>query len=115
MHFEKIMNTVYSFAAGVVIFGAWAKLEHKDYGSVALTVGLLTETGIFFLYGLSEWSKKQEEPTRSAIQPTPMQSPATLSSAGPYAGQSSDAEQTAELTSTLKQTNHLLKKVFRTE
>ena len=60
MHFEKIMNTLYSFAAAVVIFGAWAKLEHRDYGSLALTIGLLTETGIFLLYGLFEWVKSRQ-------------------------------------------------------
>ena len=54
MSLEKVMNTVYSFAAAVVIFGAWAKLEHKEYGSLALTAGLLTEVAIFFLYGILE-------------------------------------------------------------
>jgi len=104
MHFEKIMNTVYSFAAAVVIFGAWAKLENKDYGSIALTVGLLTETGIFFLYGLLEWGKK---PAEQESNHAPAPPSAQASAANP--------EQAAELTSTLKQTNHLLNKVFRTE
>lgn len=90
------MNTVYSFAAAVVIFGAWAKLEHKDYGSIALTAGLLTETGIFFLYGVLEWGKKPEGVTKE----TP---PETV------------PERAEELTSALKQTNQLLKRVFRTE
>ncbi|HVU54499.1 MAG TPA: hypothetical protein VHD83_05560 [Puia sp.] len=97
MRLEKLINTVYSFAAAVVIFGAWAKLEHKDYGSIALTAGLLTETGIFFLYGLMEWGKapgEQEQPKQS--QPL-------------------DTEKAEELTSTLKHTNHILNKVFRTE
>jgi len=89
---EKIMNVVYSFAAAVVIFGAWAKLEHKDYGSLALTIGLLTETGIFFLYGLLEWGKK---PSRSEpAAPSP---------------------RTEELQTTLDKTNQLINKVFRTE
>lgn len=95
MHFEKIMNTLYSFAAAVVIFGAWAKLEHKDYGSAALTAGLLTETGIFFLYGLHEWGKK---PSKEA---GPVDPPGD--------------EHAKELTTTLKQTNRILNKVFRTE
>jgi len=96
MHFEKIMNTLYSFAAAVVIFGAWAKLEHRDYGSLALTVGLLTETGIFFLYGLMEWSKKPAE------KADPIDPPVSN-------------ERAEDLTTTLKQTNRLLNKVFRTE
>jgi hypothetical protein len=99
MRLEKLINTVYSFAAAVVIFGAWAKLEHKDYGSIALTAGLLTEVGIFFIYGLMEWSKQPGE------LPAPKQ---------PYATPLSE-EKAKELTSTLKNTNHILNKVFRTE
>lgn len=96
------MNTLYSFAAAVVIFGAWAKLEHKDYGSVALTIGLLTETGIFLLYGLHEWSKKHK----------PQDKPIEMPQEQPC---SAHPEQTEELTATLKQTNRILNKVFRTE
>jgi hypothetical protein len=99
MRLEKLINTVYSFAAAVVIFGAWAKLEHKDYGSIALTAGLLTEVGIFFLYGLMEWGKQPEEIPASKRPPA-----ASLSD-----------EKAKELTSTLKQTNQILNKVFRTE
>jgi len=99
MRLEKLINTVYSFAAAVVIFGAWAKLEHKDYGSIALTAGLLTEVGIFFIYGLMEWGRQPEE------APEPKQSPAAPLS----------EEKAKELTSTLKHTNHILNKVFRTE
>jgi hypothetical protein len=100
MHFEKVMNTLYSFAAGVVIFGAWAKLEHKEYGSLALTVGLLTETGIFFLYGLMEWSKP----------PAPAQQEQSSASSGAAVTDGN----TEALTSTLQQTNRILNKVFRT-
>ena len=116
MQIEKIMNTVYSFAAGVVIFGAWAKLEHKDYGSLAPTVGLLTETGIFFLYGLLEWSKNQQQPNQAATTPPSDTRPfLTPSVVQPNPAPPAAAEQTAELTTTLKQTNHILNKVFRTE
>jgi hypothetical protein len=97
MRLEKIINTVYSFAAAVVIFGAWAKLEHKDYGSIALTVGLLTEVAIFFIYGLMEWNKGPEAEEQSK-------------QSGPI-----DPEKAEELASTLKRTNHILNKVFRTE
>jgi hypothetical protein len=100
MRLEKIINTVYSFAAAVVIFGAWAKLEHKDYGSIALTAGLLTEVGIFFIYGLLEWGKapEQVEQSKQAVSTPPV-----------------CGEKAEELTSTLRQTNHILKRVFRTE
>lgn len=94
MHFEKIMNTLYSFAAAVVIFGAWAKLEHRDYGSLALTIGLLTETGIFLVYGLMEWNKEPTQP--------------------PPSPQKTDGH-AEDLTDTLQETNRLLNKVFRTE
>ena len=97
MRLEKLINTVYSFAAAVVIFGAWAKLEHKDYGSIALTAGLLTEVGVFFLYGVMEWGK----PPRKEEQPKQSQPIST--------------EKAEELTTTLKHTNHILNKVFRTE
>lgn len=109
MHFEKIMNTLYSFAAGVVIFGAWAKLEHKPYGSIALTVGLLTETGIFILYGLMEWSKtpaKEDQPATSNNQSLNPEQTQQLTSS---------LQQTQQLTSTLQQTNRILNKVFRAE
>ena len=98
MRLEKLINTVYSFAAAVVIFGAWAKLEHKDYGSIALTVGLLTEVGIFFIYGLMEWGKAPREEEDHSKQSQPI-----------------STEKAEELTSTLKHTNHILNKVFRAE
>ena len=47
---EKIVNTIVSVGAAVVIFGAWAKILHKSYADVMLTVGLLTEAAIFLLY-----------------------------------------------------------------
>jgi hypothetical protein len=93
------MNTVYSFAAAVVIFGAWAKLEHKEYGSLALTAGLLTEVAIFFLYGILEWSHHPEG-DRMDLPGKPPE-PAN--------------RQAEALTSTLKETNQILNKVFRTD
>jgi hypothetical protein len=60
MYFDKIINTAYSFGAAIVVFGAWGKIEHKDMGDTALTVGLLTETSIFVIYGLMEWRGKRE-------------------------------------------------------
>jgi len=58
MLLDKIINTIFSFGAAVVIFGAWGKLENKDFGSLALTAGLLTETAIFCLYGFLEWIRR---------------------------------------------------------
>jgi gliding motility-associated protein GldL len=47
---DKMVNTVVSVGAAVVIFGAWAKILHKSYADVMLTVGLLTEAVIFLIY-----------------------------------------------------------------
>lgn len=96
MFFEKIINTVFSFGAAIVVFGAWAKLEHKSFSDDALTVGMLIETGIFCIYGLLEWRKKSEQ--REQVQ-------------SPTSG----AANMDELTSTMKQTNKILNKVFKSE
>jgi hypothetical protein len=105
MQLDKIINTAYSFGAAVVVFGAWAKLGHKDYSEMALTAGLLTETAIFCIYGLMEWRKRPTTgPAEQAHQPPPLNNQST-----------SGGTDTGELTDTLKQTNRILNKVFKTE
>lgn len=47
---EKITNIIVSVGAAVVIFGAWAKILHLGFADIMLTVGLLTEAGIFLVY-----------------------------------------------------------------
>jgi hypothetical protein len=47
---EVIVNVVVCVGAAIVIFGAWAKILHKSYADVMLTVGLLTEAFIFLVY-----------------------------------------------------------------
>ncbi|MFY7840758.1 MAG: gliding motility protein GldL [Lacibacter sp.] len=47
---EKITNIIVSAGAAVVIFGAWAKILHLSFADMMLTVGLLTEAGIFVVY-----------------------------------------------------------------
>ena len=47
---DKIVNAVVSIGAAVVVFGAWAKILHKSFADVMLTVGLLTEALIFVIY-----------------------------------------------------------------
>src|SRR5258707_11617819 len=106
MQLEKIINTAYSFGAAVVVFGAWAKIEHKDYSDDALTVGLLVETGIFCIYGLLEWRSRPEGAREHAGPVQPQMDPTTDSS-GP------GGPEVSELTETMKQTNRILNKVFR--
>lgn len=47
---DKVVNAVVSIGAAVVIFGAWAKILHKSFADIMLTVGLLTEALIFIIY-----------------------------------------------------------------
>jgi gliding motility-associated protein GldL len=47
---ERLVNILVCVGAAVVIFGAWAKILHKPFADMMLTVGLLTEAGIFLLY-----------------------------------------------------------------
>ena len=47
---DKIVNIIVCVGAAVVIFGAWAKILHKPYADIMLTIGLLTEAAIFLVY-----------------------------------------------------------------
>jgi len=49
---EKIVNVIASFAAAVVIFGALAKILHWNGANEWLMLGMLTEVGIFIMYGV---------------------------------------------------------------
>jgi gliding motility-associated protein GldL len=52
LHSKKgkvIMNFIYGAGAAVVIIGAWAKILHLEIANVMITVGLLTEAGIFLI------------------------------------------------------------------
>jgi gliding motility-associated protein GldL len=47
---DRIVNIIVCVGAAIVIFGAWAKILHKPFADVMLTVGLLTEAVIFLVY-----------------------------------------------------------------
>jgi len=47
---DRIVNIIVCVGAAVVIFGAWAKILHKPYADIMLTIGLLTEAAIFLVY-----------------------------------------------------------------
>ena len=49
---NRLVNIVVCVGAAVVIFGAWAKILHKSFADIMLTVGLLTEAAIFLIYAI---------------------------------------------------------------
>lgn len=62
-NFLTVIDVCVSAGAAVIIFAAWAKLTHQSYADILLTVGMWTETAIFFVYAAIEWvkPKKHEE------------------------------------------------------
>lgn len=90
---NKVLNTAYSIGAAIVVFGAWGKIEHKDFGDTALTAGLLTEVVLFLVYGIMEW-RKESETTK------------TIANSG-------NGGNTEELTDALKGVSTTLNKIFR--
>jgi hypothetical protein len=103
MLLDKILSTVFSFGAAVVIFGAWGKLEHTTFGDTALTAGLLTETAIFCLYGLLEWVRQPA--TRAEAR----------GGADEARGETSEMqkEDLEALTGSIRETANLLSRIFR--
>ncbi len=53
---DRLVPTLYSAGAAVVIFGAWAKITHNEQFGFMLTVGLLTEVVIFALYAIQSFT-----------------------------------------------------------
>jgi gliding motility-associated protein GldL len=49
---NRLVNVIVCVGAAVVIFGAWAKILHKSFADIMLTVGLLTEALIFLVYAI---------------------------------------------------------------
>lgn len=91
---NRLINLAYCFGAAVVIIGAWAKIEHRSFANIMLTIGLLTEASLFVFMGIQEWTNKQEI--------TAAQNNGT-------------GVDTSELTGAVKETNRILRKVFKTE
>lgn len=60
------MGYVYGWGAAVVMVGALFKLEHLQYSSVLLSIGLITEAFIFFL---SAFEPPLEQPEWSKVYP----------------------------------------------
>jgi hypothetical protein len=127
MLLDKIINTVFSFGAAVVIFGAWGKLENKEFGSTALTAGLLTETAIFCLYGVLEWVRRPasqsglhvSEPSAEDGRVRPGEHHGIVTPSGGQIaaehqpGSPVHKEDLEALTGSIKETANLLARIFR--
>lgn len=57
---KRVLNFIYCLGAAVVIFGAYAKIVHLPYADVFLTIGLVTEAGIFIVFGFQELFDKSQ-------------------------------------------------------
>lgn len=67
---DKLVPTIYSAGAAVVILGALAKIQHWDFGGPLLTAGLGTEVLIFLLYALQTLTQSSEkEPDWTRVYP----------------------------------------------
>jgi gliding motility-associated protein GldL len=68
MKTEKIFNFLYALGAAIVIFGAWQKITHRQLADIFLTIGLLTEVGLFVIMAFQSFIKT---PTSEAAQSYP--------------------------------------------
>jgi gliding motility-associated protein GldL len=67
---DKLVPTIYSAGAAVVILGALAKIQHWDFGGPLLTAGLGTEVLIFLLYALQTLTQSSgNEPDWTRVYP----------------------------------------------
>lgn len=68
--FDKVLPTLYSAGAAVVVTGALFKIQHWDGGSQMLTIGLGTEAVIFLLYALQTFVQPTSvEPDWTRVYP----------------------------------------------
>ena len=67
---DKLVPTIYSAGAAVVILGALAKIQHWDFGGPLLTAGLGTEVLIFLLYALQTLTQSSgQDPDWTRVYP----------------------------------------------
>jgi gliding motility-associated protein GldL len=68
--FDKVLPTLYSAGAAVVVLGALFKIQHWDGGSEMLTIGLGTEAVIFLLYAVQTFAQPvHREPDWTRVYP----------------------------------------------
>lgn len=64
---KQMFNMAYSFGAAVVIIGALFKIQHWEFGSEILTIGMIVEAFVFTLSGFDrveedlDWTKVYPE------------------------------------------------------
>ena len=64
---KKLFNMAYGIGASIVIIGALFKIQHWDYGSEILTLGMIVEAIVFFISAFEpvedelDWSKVYPE------------------------------------------------------
>jgi gliding motility-associated protein GldL len=81
--FDKVLPTLYSVGAAVVIFGAWAKILHKDFADIMLTIGLLTEAVIFLTFAFQTYFQDNSEYEWEKVYPELLDgAPAAVKSSG---------------------------------
>src|SRR5687768_8753299 len=67
---DKLVPTIYSAGAAVVILGALFKIQHWEGGGPMLTAGLGTEVLIFLLYALQTLTQPvDKEPDWTRVYP----------------------------------------------
>lgn len=54
---DRLVPTIYSAGAAVVVLGAWAKIQHISSLGWLLTAGLITEAVIFGLYAIQSFTQ----------------------------------------------------------
>ncbi len=55
------LNTVISWGASVVIIGLMFKILHWPFGELFISVGLLTESFLFFILGIASMVVEEEK------------------------------------------------------
>ena len=64
---KKIFNMAYGIGAAIVIVGALFKIQHRPYGSLILTIGMIVEAIVFFISAFDaveddlDWTKVYPE------------------------------------------------------
>lgn len=68
--FDKLLPTIYSAGAAVVVLGALGKIQHYDWGGPMLVVGLSVEAVIFALFALQTFATPtNKEPDWTRVYP----------------------------------------------